>query len=95
VTGFDKSISYGVPKDAGKRSFLETVIKNAKEKQAPGQYNAFKEGFTTKPKEIHFPINNQKKISVFAEESKRKEWIPGPTVYSPTRKEKLLGSYKQ
>ncbi len=32
VTGFDKSISWGVPKDAGKRSFLETVIKEAKEK---------------------------------------------------------------
>jgi len=82
VTGLDKSIAWKVPKDAGKRSFLDTVIKNAKGKQAPGQYN-LEQGFKTDPKKIHFAINKTKRESTIIEESKRKEFIPAPNVYSP------------
>ena len=63
------------------------VMKESRKKVAPNHYTPVdREGFQIDPKQIHFPIYKNIKTNVFAEHSKRKEWVPSPNTYSPTRK---------
>jgi hypothetical protein len=45
-------------------------------------------------KRVHFSTGKAPKVSLFGEESKRKEYIPGANKYSPKEFYKTLGTIK-
>lgn len=86
---------HAVPKNKT-GDFISTVVHGNKTKLGPNHYNPPNMNmFKTDAARIHFPIGRASRTTVFVEKAKRQEWVPGPNVYKPERKQHLLGNFKQ
>lgn len=99
VPAFDKVLTNKFDPSKGNRDFISQVQKMNDFKVAPNTYNPNTTMFldANHLKTIHFAYSKSNKVSVVAENAKRKAWVPAPSAYKPDDKHTrptVIGNYK-